>query len=75
MLVLSQRAASGIQAAADSSWCAKVGVRTTSLVWLLMAFQTLPYVPSPSCFTTLYLFARKPMKRSWSCCLDYVQRM
>lgn len=30
-------------------------MRTTSFVCLLMAFQTLPYVPSPSCFTTLYL--------------------
>lgn len=30
---------------------------TTSLVCLLIAFQTLPYVPSPSCFTTLYLSA------------------
>jgi hypothetical protein len=28
---------------------------TTSFVCLLMAFHTLPYVPSPSCFTTLYL--------------------
>jgi hypothetical protein len=28
---------------------------TTSFVCLLMAFHTLPYVPSPSCLTTLYL--------------------
>ncbi len=28
---------------------------TTSLVCLLVAFQTLPYVPSPSCLMTLYL--------------------
>jgi hypothetical protein len=24
-----------------------------------MAFQTLPYVPSPSCFTTLYLYSNR----------------
>ena len=37
-----------------SSW-AQRQAHTTSLVWLLIAFHTLPYVPSPSCLTTLYL--------------------
>lgn len=30
----------------------------TSFVWRLKAFHTLPYVPSPSCFWTLYLSPR-----------------
>lgn len=30
---------------------------TTSLLCLLTAFHTVPYVPSPSCLTTLYLQA------------------
>lgn len=47
--------------------------RTTSLVWRFMAFHTLPYVPSPSCFTTLYLHLGPtcrhldPLRSQWEC--------
>lgn len=37
---------------------------TTSLLCRFMAFHTVPYVPSPSCLTTLYLH----MASSCNCC-------
>jgi hypothetical protein len=57
---------------ARSAGVCRAKARTTSCVSRLTAFHTLPYVPSPSSLSTLYLRARGPKRHACARALDAV---